>query len=86
MRVKRLSLLLFALLVSVLVVPEAFGGKGGGGMGGNGKRLPGGKSAEYCDYYIYCYYTPITACCYGSFWDCYDECLRLCGGPCDYAT
>jgi hypothetical protein len=85
-KMTRLSLLLLALVMSALVVPDAFGGKGGGKLGA-GKHPHAGTgqaAAEYCDYYIWCYYIPATECCYGSFSDCYNDCVSLCGGPCDY--
>ena len=80
--VRRLSFLVLALVMSVLVVPDAFGGKGGGGVG---KRLkgPGAKAQEYCDYYIWCN-DGRDACCYGDLGFCWDACEWYCGGPCVY--
>ncbi len=81
MKLFRLSMLLLVLGMSVLVVPDAFGGKGGGGSmqkGGGDSR-----NAEACLFYVYCYYTPDYAYCYGSASDCCSFCESLCGGPCD---
>jgi hypothetical protein len=80
MKVTRLSLLVIALLMSVLAAPQAFGGgdKGGGRFG-----TPQSKSQEACDYYIYCN-NGSTACCYGTLGECWDACESLCRGVCVY--
>lgn len=80
MKLARLSVLVLAIAMSMLTVPDAIGkGKKGGALG------PSANSKADCDgdYYIYCYYEPIDACCYGSFEFCYGACTGLCGGPCD---
>jgi hypothetical protein len=83
MKIARLSLFLLALTLSSFAVPEAFGGKGGGG----GKKPDvNNKSESECGgIYIWCYYNPSTACCYGT-WEggCSHACEDMCGGPCDY--
>lgn len=82
MKLARLSVLVLAI-VSMLAVPDAFGkGKKGGGALG---QQPPNKNVATCDgdYYIYCYYEPIDACCWGDFSFCYGACVGLCGGPCD---
>ena len=82
-RTRRLSLLLLALVMSVLVAPEAFGGKPGGGVKKGGGSKANAAAAEYCDYYIYCN-DGRDACCYGGLFDCWDACEWYCGGPCVY--
>ena len=84
MRLVRLSVLLCALVMSVLVVPEAFGAKAVGGVkkvGGSGAKV-----ASDCvgyDYEISCN-NGSGACCSGGLFDCWDFCDWYCGGPCVY--
>jgi hypothetical protein len=77
MKLTRLSLLLFVLIVTFLASPEAFGAKQGGGLlrpskGGKAKGL---AAAECFD--IYCYGNWSGSCC-GSV----DYCLGYCDGTC----
>lgn len=84
MKITRLSLLSLALVMSLLTVPGAFGkGRNGGGVGSS---LNKNSTACDGDYYIWCYYEPIEACCYGSHDGCLGACEDLCGGPCDDYT
>ena len=82
MKLTRLSLLLLALVVSVLAVPEAFGAKKGGSLS------PGGSSetnaAMMCEWFdIYCNGVWADECC-GTVNGCLVTCVDVCGGPCIY--
>jgi hypothetical protein len=86
MKLARLSVLLVTL-TSILAAPEVFGGAGGGklGRGGHSKSLQAATTCD-CDtgYYIVCYFKDACACCDDTFQNCYNTCVSLCGGPCDY--
>jgi len=94
MKLARLSLLLFALVMSVLTVPQAFGARKGGGrlvmsggrLGKGGHSKTQNKSAGGCDGYIYSISCSngSGACCTGSLYDCWDFCDSYCGDSCVY--
>jgi hypothetical protein len=85
MKLTRLSLLLFALVMAVLTVPNAFGAKinVGGGVKKVGHSQGLASGCEGWDYEISCS-NGSGACCSGSLGGCWDACEWYCGGPCVY--
>jgi hypothetical protein len=88
MKLVRLSVLLLALIVSVLTAPEAFGAKGtkAGGVkkvGSSDSQRLAASGCEGYDYEISCN-NGSGACCSGGLFDCWDACEWYCGGPCVY--
>jgi hypothetical protein len=76
MKVTRLSLLMLALVASVIAAPEAFGAKMKGALGA------GTQSQADCTWYsITCSNGKTDTCC-GDVTSCLDYCSRVCGGPC----
>ena len=90
MKLTRLSLLLFALVMSVLTVPEAFGardgvrGKGVGRVSKAKHSITHNKSSDYCDGFIYSITCSngLGACCTGTRADCLDFCEWYCNESC----
>lgn len=85
MKLIRLSLLVFALVLSVLTAPDAFGAKGTGGVkkvGHSGSQTLA-SGCEGWDYEISCS-NGSGACCSGSLGGCWDACESYCGETCVY--
>ena len=77
MKIGRVCLLLAALIVSFLAAPEAFAGKKG--------LMVGGDGMTDADYNIYCSGNtddPVSGTCSGTLEYCLGYCHGLCGRPC----